>query len=228
MKIKSMFAALAAGAIAVSALAVSAFAIPIANHNSDDGDKYVYSVKDNLPEGCKLSDVFGAKVVISGVNQETGAGGGFIFNSNTANWSQKEWGNEDSKKPIIYNYTDFTMTRLETESPFADTDEYAQVCIAQWDNWGDAVTVDSVTLLDKDGNELTAKAAETTTEAPADTTTAAAATTTSAKAGAAVTTTKADSTKKADSAKTGDAGVGVAVAALGLAAAAAFTARKKH
>jgi hypothetical protein len=227
MKIKSMFAALAAGAIAVSALAVSAFAIPIANHNSDDGDKYVYSVKDNLPEGCKLSDVFGAKVVISGVNQETGAGGGFVFNSNTANWSQKEWGNEGSNKPIIYNYTDFTMTRLETESPFADTDEYAQVCIAQWDNWGDAVTVDSVTLLDKDGNELTAKAAETTTEAPADTT-AAAATTTSAKAGAAVTTTKAADTKKADSAKTGDAGVGVAVAALGLAAAAAFTARKKH
>ena len=226
MKIKSMFAALAAGAIAVSALAVSAFAIPIANHNSDDGDKYVYSVKDNLPEGCKLSDVFGAKVVISGVNQETGAGGGFVFNSNTASWDQKEWGNEGSNKPIIYNYTDFTMTRLETESPFADTDEYAQVCIAQWDNWGDAVTVDSVTLLDKDGNELTAKAAEeTTTEAPADTTTAAATTT---KAAAAVTTTKAADTKKTDSAKTGDAGVGVAVAALGLAAAAAFTARKKH
>lgn len=226
MKIKSMFAALAAGTIAVSALAVSAFAgeLAIANATEADG-KYAYHVGEHLPAGRTFADVYGAEIKISGVDTAKGAGGGIIFQSDSVNWNQKEWGDEGSDKDYKFNYTDFTFKRLESESPFSASDTWANIVISEWDGWGDPITVESVKLLDKDGNELTA--AEETTAAPAETTAAAATTTTAAKAAAATTTAK-DSGKKADSTKTGDAGVGIAVAALGLAGAAAFVARKKH
>ena len=222
MKIKSMFAALAAGAIAVSALAVSAFAgeIAIANGTEADG-KYAYAVLDHLPAGRTVTDVYGAEVKISGVDTTKGAGGGIIFQSDSAGWNQKEWGNEGSDKPYTYNYTDFTFKRVDEASPFAASDTWASIVISEWDGWGDPITVESVKLLDKDGNELTA--AEETTAAEATTTAAE-----TTKAAAAVTTTTSKDTKKSDSTKTGDAGVGIAVAALGLAGAAAFVSRKKH
>lgn len=68
-----------------------------------------------------------------------------------------------------------------------------------------------------------------TTAAPADATTAAPADgTTSAGTTAKPSNNTNSSTKTTDAAKTGDAGVGVAVAAITLAGAAAFIARKKH
>ncbi len=227
MKIKSMFAALAAGAIAVSALAVTASA-NITNATESDG-KYCLNVQ--LPDGCKFNDIYGYLITLDGTAGEGETNVcGVSRQSTSVKWTTDEFCTAGGDKPYTIA-DDNTVKMLFSDPLFAESDEYAQVFVEQWHWDGDKqidFSVTSIKLLDKDGNELTAKAAETTTAAPADTTTAAAATTTSAKAGAAVTTTKADSTKKADSAKTGDAGVGVAVAALGLAAAAAFTARKKH
>ena len=220
MKVRSILASLGACAIAVSAMATTAFAgeVPLVNGTEADG-KYVYSVGDHLPTGKKITDVYGAKVVISGVNTEAGAGGGIIFQSESAGWNQKEWGNEGSEKPYVYNYTDFTFTRLETETPFAETDTWASVVISQWADWGDAVKIESVTLLGKDGKELTAGATDDT---PATTTT-------TQQAVISPNNNKNNNNNtKTTGAKTGDTGVGVAVAGLALAGIGIVVTRKKH
>lgn len=230
MKIKSMIAALAASAIAVSALAVTAFAEKKVT-NGNDGDQMTYNVNQTDE---KWGQIKGIKFTITPADgwTSTGFGAGVAYQGKGLSWTDWEINisgegvADPAKNEIEFEKTGdntfaFTLdTDTEWFKDIVDAEEtWGQVCIQNW--WGAEIAVDNVEFI---YGEAPA-AAETTTEAPADTTTAAATTT---KAAAAVTTTKAADTKKTDSAKTGDAGVGVAVAALGLAAAAAFTARKKH
>ena len=253
-RVQSVLAGISACVIAVSASVLTVWAdeIPIRNATESDG-RYVYNVLDNLPAGASLTDVYGAEVRISGVNTERGAGGGIIFQSASVGWDQKDWGNEGSGKPVVYNYSDFTFRRLETASPFSASDSWASVVICQWDQWGDAVTVESVRLLGRDGKALdgasgsgqngtesgASESAETQTDSRREETepakiaadhrqyeTKSAETKTTAEQTAG---TEAESgTKEEPSSGAGDAGVGYAAAGLAAACAAALLSRKKH
>lgn len=229
MKIKSMIAALAASAIAVSAMAVTASAKITNPQNDDENTKYIVDVMASLPEGCSVTDVYGAQFTFEGYDAEQGTGGGFVWNSNSQSWNQKEWGNDGSNKAIIYG-DDLVVKRLEDAPVFAATDEYAQVAIAQWDGWGVDITITDFKLLGQDGNELQAKEAPTQTTAPEGDNNSTAETTTTKKTNATSSgsSSSSSSSSSTSSTKTGDAGVGIAVAALSLAGAAAFATRKKH
>lgn len=222
MKIKSVLASLGACAIALSATAISASAA-ITNANSDD--KYMYPVVaeegNNLPDGCKLSDVYGieAKLNKTASGDETCVGA-FCYQSDSNNWAQEEFCQQGGDKDIVIG-NDGTVKLLKSTSLFAEGDTWGKVFIAEWSWDGDKqidFAVDKITLLDKDGNPLGAAAAETT--AAADTTAAAAATTTKAA--------NSGSNTNEPSSKTGDAGAALAIAGLVSAGAAAYLVRRKH
>ena len=204
MKLRNLLASVAACAIAVSAMAISASAA-ITNPNTDEG-KYAYDVLANLPAGCAVTDVYGAEFTFTGFDEAAGTGGGFVWNSSSINWDQVEWGDAGSGKPLTFTADNLTVRRLEDAPIFAADDEYAQVVIAQWDGWGVDITINSVTLLDQNGNALQAAP---TTDAPAgdnDST---------------------NTTTNSNGTQTGDAGIALAVAGLAVAGAAAYVARKK-
>ena len=223
MKIKSVLASVAACAIAVSAMAISAAAeVTNGNATGDDGKKFwTYDVKENADDITKVYG-FEVKITPSDTAIPSGIGGGMGMNSNSLGWKSVEWGNPDSGKAVIVDTENWTMKYVNTAS-FAADDEYAQVWVQNW--WGAELTVDSVKLLDKDGNEIGAAPADTT--AAATTTTTAAATTTTSAAAGTTTTAAATTTTAAAGAAAGDAGVAVVAATLALAGAAAFVARKK-
>lgn len=210
MKIKSMIAALAASAIAVSALAVSASAEVLKKvGNEKDAEIYMVPV-----DGLDLSKL---DKVVAEVSCDTNKLQGCIgYNNTNSEWVQVKFESEIESGAIEQTWEkdglagtvkDGLQVQLWWVQPTYDADGK--------ENGNGTGQIDSVKLLDKDGNELTKTETQATT-------------TTTEKSGAAVTTTTtAKDTKKTDSAKTGDAGVGVAVAALGLASAAAFVARKK-
>lgn len=209
MKIKSMIAALAASAIAVSALAVSASAEVLKKvGNEKNAEIYMVPV-----DGLDLSKL--DKIVAEVSCDSTKMNGGIGYNNADGNWTQHEFNSEIEsgvieqtweKDGLAGTVKDGLQVQLWWVEPKKDADGNESDGTAQ---------LNSVKLLDKDGNELTKTETQATT-------------TTTEKSGASVTTTTtAKETKKTDSAKTGDAGVGVAVAALGLASAAAFVARKK-
>jgi len=222
MKMKAILASLGACAIAVSAMALSASAA-IKNANGDDEKTY----KTDLA-GKDLENVCGLKATITMADgwNESGAGGGIIFNSGDkdekGSWQQYEWGitgdGTDAKNTenVTISGSDgkFTITYLGANAGLKSDDKWDEAVVSYW--WGADFTVDSLVALDKDGNEIGAAGntdtsdSNATTKAPATTTKAAGATT------------------AASGAKTGDAGVGVAVGALVLAGAAAVVARKKH
>lgn len=213
MKMRKLLACVATCAIAASALGISCFA---AITNATNEGKYIVDVTKILPEGCKLEDVYGAEFKFSGYDEKAGTGGGFVFSTKSNNWNQIEWGNEDAKKPISFKADDLTVRRMETTPFFNESEEYNQIAIVQWDGWGVDITIDSIVLLDKDGNALKAAAPAETTAAPAVTTAAPAATTAAPAA-------KTEST----SAKTGVEGVAAVAAVLAVAGAAAVISRKK-
>jgi hypothetical protein len=229
MKIKNMVAAFAASALTLSALAVPAFAEKTILNANENGN-YTVNVKE-----LDMAKIVGIKAEITAAEgwNETGMGGGLAFNADSkgTGWTQFEWGitgeGTDAKNTagvtIAGSDGKFTITYMGDTCYFADTDEWDGIAIAAW--WGSDFTVDSLIPLDANGNEVGAKSAsveETTTAAETTTTT------TTTAAGTTTTTTSKKDDKKTDSAKTGDAGVGVIVAALGLAGAAAFATRKKH
>lgn len=210
MKIKSMIAALAASAIAVSALAVSASAEVLKKvGNEKNAEIYMVPV-----DGLDLSKL--DKIVAEVSCDSTNTNGCIGYNDADGKWVQHEFKSEIESGVIEQNWEkdglagtvkDGLQVQLWWVEPLKDADGK--------ETGNGTAQVNSVKLLDKDGNELTKTETQATT-------------TTTEKSGAAVTTTTtAKETKKTDSAKTGDAGVGVAVAALGLASAAAFVARKK-
>ncbi|MBR6107913.1 MAG: NPXTG-anchored protein [Oscillospiraceae bacterium] len=230
MKVKSILASLGACAIAMSAMALSASA---AITNANSGENYLFPIVadegNNLPEGCKLSDVYGFEAKFDKVAGENeNCVGAFCWQSDSNNWAQHEFCQEGGDKDVFIG-SDGTVKWVSSEALFQDGDTWGKAFVAEW-NWDkpDAdppvednqidFSVVSFKLLDKDGNVLGA--------APADGNET---TTTTTKANGGTTTKAANGGKTATTgAKTGDAGVGVAVGLLGLAGAAAVVSRKKH
>lgn len=224
MKIKSMIAALAASAIAITALAVPAFAEKKVT-NGNDGDQMTYNVNQ---DDAKWGQIKGIKFTITPADgwTKTGFGAGVAYQGKDIKWTDYEINISGEGVANPENEVSFEKTGDNTFAFTLDTDEpwfkdivdadktWAQVIIQNW--WGAEIAVDNVEFIYAEAP------AETTTEAPATTT---AADTTAAPT---TTTTAAKSATKTDSTKTGDAGVGIVVAAMGLAAAAAFASRKKH
>lgn len=219
MKIKSVLASVAACALAVSAMALTAAAeVTNGAETGNDGKKFwSFDVKSNTADVTKVYG-FEVKVTPADAAMPDGMGGGMGLNSESTGWKSVEWGNPDSGKAVIVDTTNWTL-RYINDTAFTSTDTYAQVWVQSW--WGCDLTVDSVKLLDKDGNEVAQGAPASSTTTTTTTTTTASGTTTTTTSGGTTTTTAAGT-------KTGDAGVGVAVAGLSLAAVAAFAARKKH
>lgn len=225
MKIKSVLASVAACAIAVSAMAISAAAeVTNGNATGDDGKKFwMYDVKENASD---ITQVYGFELKITAANPELpdGMGGGLGMNSNSFGWKSVEWGNPGSGKDVEFDAENWTV-KYVADKAFAADDEYAQVWLQNW--WGSELTVDSVKLLDQNGNEIGGAAQDPEeTTAPEETQ----APTEETKAADDNADSKADDTTgKQDQpgTKTGDAGVAVAVAGLSLAGAAAFVARKR-
>lgn len=177
MSIKRILAAAAASVVAVSAMSVAAFAADAVTFvdktgkatMADSGGKgentrVMWNTVDLLPEGVTIDQVYGFTVTFSGeYDTEAGMGGSFIFSTKGKNWNGVEWGNADAGKAISFDDAAKTLTRLETEPFFTETDisgaegEYAQVVIDAW--WGSGeLTIESVTALDKDGKALAAGA----------------------------------------------------------------------
>ncbi|MDE5742279.1 MAG: hypothetical protein K2H90_07520 [Oscillospiraceae bacterium] len=158
MKLKKILAAVAAAAVAVSTMAVSAFAI------KDYPDGYTV---DLIAEGYDVTAIAGFTVKISG-DIDSGTGGGAGFNSATTGWDSTEWGNADAAKAINASDGEITIKRdapVFMESDVTDPDNpYAQIWVQQW--WGSDITIDSLTVFDKDGNELAKGAVDYT---PAET-----------------------------------------------------------
>lgn len=236
MKFKSVLASLGACAIAFSAMTVSASA---AIKNANEGDKYMFPIVaeegTNLPEGTKLSDIYGFSCKLDKVPGEgENCIGAFCYQSDSHDWEQVEYGQEGADKPIVLG-SDGTVKYKSDSALFAESDTWAKAFVAMW-SWADDgqidVNVSDFKLLDKDGNELKAAAAgDSQAESKAEESKAAESKAEESKAAES----KAEVSKAADNggakttgSNTGDAGVAAAVAGLALAGAAAFAARKKH
>ncbi|GEM_PF-2223634 len=239
MKIKSMIAAVAASAIAVAAMAVPASA---AITNPNDKEQITYALNETDE---KWATIQGVKVTITAADGWTssGFGGGIVFQGLNHDWNSgsKEFnvsgeGTPDPEKDKLNSTktgdNTFVMTYDNGSAIFADIKgeekAWAQLCIQSW--WGADITIDNIEYIYDANAAADDQPAETTTAAADDT---AATTTAEAKADDKKTTTTAADTKKKDTStttatKTGDAGVGVVVAGLTLAGAAALIARKKH
>lgn len=227
MRMRTVFTWLVAGTVAVSAMSLSASAA-ITNSNNPDGH-YQYDI--TLPEGRTFADIYGVEATFEGRPSEGETNiGAFAFQSNSVQWNDKqiEFSITEGEKPLTIS-ADNKVKYVSDTPLFAASDQYAQVFVAQW-SWTDDHQIDfsvtNVTILGQDGNPLTAAGEETTTTA-STTTTAAGTTTTTAGTTATAARTATGSTASTTAAKTGDAGVGIAVAALAAALAAAFAARKK-
>ena len=245
MKLKSILASVSACAIAVSAMALSASA---ALTNGDADGNYVYDI---MADGIAPTDVYGAQLVFEMADgwQTDGAGGGLIYNSDSTGWASTEWGfsgeGENVKDvPVTVDGNTITLTLLSDTAVFVSSDTYAQIVCQAW--WGADATVVSLNALDAAGNVLGEVPVETTTTTEETTTTTEETTTTAEETTTAgeETTTVADetttvteethapetttTTTTATAPQAGDAGVGLAVAGLTLAGAAAVVLRKKH
>lgn len=232
MKIKSLIAALAASAIAVGAMAVTAGA-QVTNGNATGSDGSLFWSYDLSENNYEIAAVYGFELSITPADAELpdGMGGGIGVNSDSTGWKSVEWGNPGADKPVTVDVDNWTITYTGDGALFAESDEWGQLWLQNW--WGSELSVDSVKILGADGNELapgedggdedTDPDTTTTTEGEGGDTT----TTTTAAAAPNASTTKPATTTKAGATKTGDAGVGVAIASLTLAGAAAYIARKK-
>ena len=158
MKLRRIFAAVAACAIAATSV-ISASA-KITNENTGSTNPYKYEFNVELPEGVKHNDVYGVLLTYTGTAAEGQSNVGAIaWQSGNVNWTQKEFSlpTDEAKDLTVDNNT---VKLLNAEPLFAENEEWAQIVIAQWvwndDNQMD-FAVDSIKLLDKDGNELKAK-----------------------------------------------------------------------
>lgn len=220
MKIKSMIAALAASAIALGAMAIPASAEALATRTGNDGDAVAYEFPI---DGYDLSKV---DKIVAEVTFDSGLGNGCIgYSAAGGKWQQVKCeadGEQNNSWTGTWEATDLAGTveggiqvQIWWVNPFYDEDG----------NEGDpgTATIDSVTLYDADGNELEPGTDETSTTTEEGTTTSTTTSTTKKASGSA-----SGSSGSTSAAKTGDAGVGVAVAALSLAGVAAYVSRKKN
>ena len=234
MKMTKILASVSACALAASAMAISAFA-EVKNGNTTGDDGKLFYTLDAMAD-YDVTAIYGVTFDLSWTDEGKGCGGGIGFNSESTGWKSVEYGNEGSDKALILDANgDFTYT---SDAPiFSADDTYAQIWVQNW--WGAEVTVESITVLGKDGKPLAKKGAgDSKTEDPKtedpkteDPKTEDPKTGDSKTEDPKTEDPKTDDSKKGDTkkdaAKTGDAGVGLALAGLTIAGAAAFVTKKR-
>lgn len=251
MKLKKILTGVSACAIAVSAMALSASA---AITNADDDKKEAKKLDCMALDVASIVGIKAEITVDGDITATGGFGGAMVFDADNkagTGWTQFEWGidgtgkaTDKTDKAVKIEGSDkkYTITYMGTTPYLAEGNTWNNAVITGW--WGADFTVNSLTVLDKDGNEVKAGGAKTTaasttaaetTGTTAASSDAAASTSGEASTSASAATTKAATTKaaattakKADATKAGDAGVGLAIAGLAGGAAAMFIARKKH
>ncbi len=113
---------------------------------------------------AEVDDVYGVKVVFDEDSKAVianGAGGGFIFNTESGGWDQKQWCNgcgDDEGHEIQVEADGVSIVRLEA-TPFSKDDSWVQVVLCMW--WGGDITIANIQLLDADGVELPRKPVDT-------------------------------------------------------------------
>ena len=188
----------------------------------------------NLPEGAKLTDIYGFEAKLSKTVSAEGETcvGAFCWQSDSNNWAQHEFCQEGGDKDVFIG-KDGVVKYVSKDALFAADDTWAKAFIAEWSWDGDNqidFSVSDFKLLDKDGNVLGAAAAEDPKEDDKKDEDSKAEDKTEDKTEDKQAETKKDDTQTTGnqpSSKTGDAGVGAAVAGLALAGAAAIVARKR-
>ena len=91
MKSKKIVAGILAAAITVSSIAPEAFARIT---GSDNSGNYCVNVSDLMDNDTDISDVYGATVKFTDESAEVlsrGAGGGFVFSTDSNNWNLLSW-----------------------------------------------------------------------------------------------------------------------------------------
>lgn len=172
MKIKKILAAVAATAVALSAMAVNAFAIDKGTYF--DGGTLALITEDGTPQyavdnNIDVTSIYGVRFNVTFNADEVAdpaawIGGGVGTNATSTGWAQNEWGR--TEKPILADLENGNIT-WQTSSPlFTDSEAYAFLWIQIW---GGTVEVNSVDILDANGNVIEGGAAPAadTTEAEA-------------------------------------------------------------
>ena len=161
MKLKKIFAAVAATAVAISAMAVNAFALATTDYvEISEGKGTIFLVADDgkpqwaVDAGVDVTTVYGVKFNVSFdsgevANDSVWIGGGIGANSPSTGWEQHEWGR--SGKEVTCDLTNGTITWMDTEPVFKADDKNVQFWLQ---TWGGKVTVNSIDVLDKDGNVI--------------------------------------------------------------------------
>jgi hypothetical protein len=170
MNFKKVLAGACAGAMVLSTFAVPALADI---SGADDSGNYVVDVA-SIIGNADISEVYGVKVTFTEDSVAdmvaNGAGGGFIFSTNDNNWNQLQWCNgcgDNEGHDIQLDVDTNSITRME-ETPFFTAENisgadgtYGQIALSQW--WGNDIAIDTIELLDQDGNVI--DTAEEPTEA---------------------------------------------------------------
>ena len=186
MNFKKILASVAAAAVAVSAMSTAAFAANLTINGTFTGvvsatENWLFDLNvEGVMDGLNVADIYGATIVFTqesvDASATSGVGGAFVFSSKGNNWNQIDWGNAAAGKAITLDVETRSITRMETEPFFNETDvsgadgEYAQIGIQCW--WGPAsgsIEVESISLLGKDGAVLKTFGASTDTETTEDT-----------------------------------------------------------
>lgn len=178
MKISKIFAGMSAMAIAATMLSVSASAA-ITNGDNDGNvvlDIPNYLLDNELQDYVNAEDIVAVKVTFGGeieviTNDDgntltviggDGYGGGIIVNHG-AGWDQQGWGNEGQDNNVEWNEdeTEFFIIRditgvISAEDISAEEGTWCQIVVCQW--WGGDFSVESIQLLDADGNDVIAAA----------------------------------------------------------------------
>lgn len=179
MKVSKILAGMSAAAILASVTAISASA---AITNGDADGNYVYDFANaigtaGVADYIKADDIVGVKVVIGGEGLSSyedaagktiatiggeGFGGGIVVNHG-AGWDQMGWGNDAQDFNVVVADGEYYFVRdltgvIAAEDYSLAENTWGQIVVSQW--WGGDFSVESVTLIDAEGNDVIAKAVE--------------------------------------------------------------------
>lgn len=190
MKLRNVFAAVTAAVVAAATVVTAGATSYFGGTNENKSGMLACILSDdpNVPlftDYAPISDLVGFTVTIKATDKRAveGAiaegswiGGAFIFNSQSTGWKQYSWAVEGTGTADGYfvpgaKRGEYVLTYTQDTPIFASTDTYAQICLH---NYADAYAfdVESYTLLNSKGEDITKAAAETPAEttAPTETT----------------------------------------------------------
>lgn len=173
MNFKKVLAGACAGAMVFGMCAMPAFA---AIQDADGNGNYIVDVATMIGD-ADINDVYGVKVTFTEASvadmMANGGGGGFIFSTASKNWNQLQWCNgcgDAEGHDIQIDAETNSITRME-ETPFFTAEDisgadgtYGQVALCQW--WGGDIAIESIELLDKDGNVIDTEADDPIVQEP--------------------------------------------------------------